>query len=61
MKLAYISIEGWIISPDVNGCFDCSEEVLVFLEIMFFWVLGMYSACAASQRCTLLVLCPKKY
>ena len=23
-------LEGWIISPDVNGFFDCSEEVLVF-------------------------------
>ena len=30
MELAYISIEGWIISPDVDGFFYCSEEVLVF-------------------------------
>ena len=30
LELAHISIEGWIISPDVNGFFDCSEEVLVF-------------------------------
>ena len=30
MEFAYILIKGWIISPDVNGFFYCSEEVLVF-------------------------------
>ena len=30
MVLAYVSIEGWIIHPDVNGLFDGSNEVLIF-------------------------------
>ena len=30
MVLAYISIEGWIIQPDVNGLFNGSDEVLIF-------------------------------
>ena len=29
MELAYISIQGWIISSYVNSFFDGSEEVLV--------------------------------
>ena len=29
MVLTYISIEGWIIHPDVNSFFDGSDEVLV--------------------------------
>ena len=29
MVLAYISIEGWIIHPDVNSLFNGSDEVLV--------------------------------
>ena len=30
MELAHIPVKGWIISPDVNGFFYCSEEVLIF-------------------------------
>ena len=30
MVLAYISIEGWIVHPDVNSFFYGSGEVLVF-------------------------------
>ena len=30
MEFSYILVKGWIISPDVNGFFHCSEEVLVF-------------------------------
>ena len=29
MVLAYVSIEGWIIHPDVNSLFNGSDEVLV--------------------------------
>ena len=29
MVLAYVSIEGWIVHPDVNSLFDGSNEVLV--------------------------------
>ena len=29
MVLAYVSIEGWIIHPDVNGLFNGSDEGLV--------------------------------
>ena len=36
MDLAYISIKGRIVSPDVNGFFDCSEEVLVF-PLPIYW------------------------
>ena len=29
MVLAYVSIEGWIVHPDVNSLFDQSNEVLI--------------------------------
>ena len=29
MVLAHVSIEGWIVHPDVNSLFDGSDEVLV--------------------------------
>ena len=30
MVLPYVSIERWIVHPDVNSLFDGSNEVLVF-------------------------------
>ena len=53
MVLAYISIEGWIVHPDVNSFFYGSDEVLVLsphnAELLNSGIMNIHIFCSPEE------------